>query len=139
MLPGSPSRALEATDALAHAFFVMHQMIAQPPTLLGCLGNGKPPFQIWLPNHSCGSNHWVVLKLYVIGEGGGLQNIDLLRKAPHSNVTLPMSCWAGWANHHLTSDKYYPFGARIDVAHVNLLPFSKHCYSGKTFKIKLGP
>lgn len=139
MLLGSPSWALEATDALAHAFFMMNQMTAQPLALVGYLGNGKPPFQTWLPNHSCGLNHWDVLKLYVIGEGGDLHNIDLLRKAPHSNVTLPMSCWAGWANHHLPSHKYYPFGARIDVAHVNLLLFSRHGYSGKTFKIKLGP
>lgn len=53
-----------------HAFFMMNQMIAQPLALVGYLGNGKPPFQIWLPNHSCGSNHWDVLKLYAIGERG---------------------------------------------------------------------
>lgn len=69
MLLGSPSWALEATDTLARAFFMMNQMTAQPLALVGYLGNGKP-FQIWLPNHSCGSNHWDVLKLYVIGEGG---------------------------------------------------------------------
>lgn len=49
MLLGSPQWALEATDALAHAVFMVNQMNAQPLTLLRYLGNGKSPFQIWLP------------------------------------------------------------------------------------------
>lgn len=51
-----------------------------------------------------------------LGRGGAYIILICSEKRHTSNVILPMSCWAGWANHHLTSHKCYPFGARIDVS-----------------------
>lgn len=82
-------------------------------SLLGYLGNGKSPSQIRLPNHSCGSNYWEVLRLdatvcvcvcVCVVVGGGVSRILICSEKHHtSNVILPTRCWAGWANHHLIS------------------------------------
>lgn len=77
--------------------------------LQGQLGHGKSIAQIWLPNKSCGLNPWEVLRILaiiiiflVVGEG--VYRRSMCSEQHHAfNVILLMSCWAAWANHHLTS------------------------------------